>query len=740
MSWLLLAILVALNYFRAAVIDPVAAGPKCKNVPYSYYKDVSPRAILIPSDSYHPYELSVACSTYNLIYALFCAVLLSTYAFVLYYASNVYISRIIMASIETDDIKINRNIRTNYRDSLKLMIRRERMLAYGTEIEHKEATTSRTENKLSSFNNQQSSKPKLTVKNLKNNDGQEFKNDDSDSTDCVVLIGGTRRYRNDKKQQDDLGNNLCDLELEIDDDAQSYGSQDSPQLDGTNENNVYRNPLQFKSKSAPKLLQLSIPNERRDRASTMFYSDKLSPTKSELYIIPEIEYDENRLSPYVFDDDKISSPGIVTDSNLMKNVSKYDGVYDPIPQPTILKALEPSLDESSQKEQKEQKANDNLDIKHSLSESWTSADSEVIGELPVWSADDVASKRKETETKIQLIGHKSTTHPASTFFISNFSSKRNLRSASVISSTPHSPSQNSTRDFAIVPDISIGMNNNNPPRDEASLTNARIKLLKMAAEKEGRAVKTISSRFERFRRGSTSGLSVSSETNSPKTKRESILLLENQAALILKMMSNTEPDDLSAEENLNSIFLFNSPKLYFRAIEAMFLFQSFFIALAMTQMIPILSYGNYNGGWTFAFILLIGINFYIMQRILTQAVLLRSVYQLDHEIAGKVIENSNELRNSIESLRHAVFEKLKEEKIPEDEWKEFLNAFFFNRGTKVSKVIKYREFRAILNALQILKSKQSFDILWQAVDYDLSGGLSSSEVQVLFLYIFYKCS
>ena len=88
---------------------------------------------------------------------------------------------------------------------------------------------------------------------------------------------------------------------------------------------------------------------------------------------------------------------------------------------------------------------------------------------------------------------------------------------------------------------------------------------------------------------------------------------------------------VGGEVNMNSIFTCSSPSLFFRSVDALLLFQCFFMAIVFTQLIPLVSYGLvtvYNPGWIVGFILLILFNFYIIQLMLNKAVLLRAVYQV----------------------------------------------------------------------------------------------------------------
>ena len=72
--------------------------------------------------------------------------------------------------------------------------------------------------------------------------------------------------------------------------------------------------------------------------------------------------------------------------------------------------------------------------------------------------------------------------------------------------------------------------------------------------------------------------------------------------------------------------------MYFKAVEAILLVQCFYISIAATQMIPMID----NGGWILALIIPVPCILYILQMVLTKAVLLRAVYELNREVASLV--------------------------------------------------------------------------------------------------------
>jgi len=80
LSWLLLACLVAVNFFRAAVIDPSPTKKTCRNIPMQYYEHsrdylqwtTDNKAIVQPGEGTDVEGSTPPCDAYVLLYAYFC--------------------------------------------------------------------------------------------------------------------------------------------------------------------------------------------------------------------------------------------------------------------------------------------------------------------------------------------------------------------------------------------------------------------------------------------------------------------------------------------------------------------------------------------------------------------------------------------------------------------------------------------------------------------------------------------
>ena len=143
-GWFMLACLVAINYMRINLIDPVLKGERCNVMNPSLYGHQSLDAIpaerrsLAGSSDFgantnddETYLGTPACDTYLIGYNFCCAALLVILAISVYVLSTIYIDRVIRRSLELDKIDNHPDgIRFAYKDSLDIMVRREKMLAH----------------------------------------------------------------------------------------------------------------------------------------------------------------------------------------------------------------------------------------------------------------------------------------------------------------------------------------------------------------------------------------------------------------------------------------------------------------------------------------------------------------------------------------------------------------------------------------------------------------------------------
>ena len=119
-SWTIVACLVALNYFRIAIVDPTAMGRAngCTSVGKENIRSAgiisttSDHRTLGGSNADSSGSVSVdtaGCQVYLLLYTYFCGALLCLFAAIIYGVTVFYLERIISLSLETDDIKMDAN-------------------------------------------------------------------------------------------------------------------------------------------------------------------------------------------------------------------------------------------------------------------------------------------------------------------------------------------------------------------------------------------------------------------------------------------------------------------------------------------------------------------------------------------------------------------------------------------------------------------------------------------------------
>jgi Ca2+-binding EF-hand superfamily protein len=186
-----------------------------------------------------------------------------------------------------------------------------------------------------------------------------------------------------------------------------------------------------------------------------------------------------------------------------------------------------------------------------------------------------------------------------------------------------------------------------------------------------------------------------------------------------------------AAENMDSLFLWKMPSLYFRAVSIALLLQCFYIAICATQLIPMVTQVNRSAGWIIGLIIPAILNFLVLKMLLNKAVMLRAVFEIDKDVVGKVCEDTLEEIRVVENLRNAVHENLRREEIPPNEWKNYIMGIFNKYDYNQSGNVDEAEFRDFFGDLKIYMSPESFSLVWNVIDFDLSGEVTWDEVFVL---------
>jgi Ca2+-binding EF-hand superfamily protein len=121
----------------------------------------------------------------------------------------------------------------------------------------------------------------------------------------------------------------------------------------------------------------------------------------------------------------------------------------------------------------------------------------------------------------------------------------------------------------------------------------------------------------------------------------------------------------------------------------------------------------------------------VITLLLNRAVLLKCVYEIDKDVAGKVIESTLEEKRVVEHLVQSIHSTLQEKNVPQPEWKDFIKAIFNKYDYNQSGNVDEDEFRQFLGDLKIFMKHESFKLVWNRIDFDLSGEVTWDEVYVL---------
>jgi Ca2+-binding EF-hand superfamily protein len=179
------------------------------------------------------------------------------------------------------------------------------------------------------------------------------------------------------------------------------------------------------------------------------------------------------------------------------------------------------------------------------------------------------------------------------------------------------------------------------------------------------------------------------------------------------------------------VFLFGSSKLYYRIVEIGLLFQCFYISIWATQLMPLARHSENRNYWIPALTLPVIFNILLVGMTLHCSVMLKAVIELNPDIVGTVCEECIQEQNVIKDLQARVREKLSDSNTPRRLWKVFVRDQFLEFDVNHDGSLDQLEFREFLGSLDIFMGKRHFDILWEAIDIDLSNAITWDELFVI---------
>ena len=205
--------------------------------------------------------------------------------------------------------------------------------------------------------------------------------------------------------------------------------------------------------------------------------------------------------------------------------------------------------------------------------------------------------------------------------------------------------------------------------------------------------------------------------------------------LHFKLVDNGVLSGESDHEHIQNeeIYLFKDPFLFFQIVELTLLIQCFYIAVFLTQMVPIAQNTSEAGAWIVFMCLPIFINFFLIESMLSKVVLLHATTILEESIVAHVCQDTIEQDNILSTLRNKIHRQLPSSVNTPIKMFEFIQVIFEEIDKDKSGSIEQSEFRSFLGRMNVYLTKSHFEICWHKIDYDLSGGISFDEI---FSFIF----
>jgi Ca2+-binding EF-hand superfamily protein len=182
---------------------------------------------------------------------------------------------------------------------------------------------------------------------------------------------------------------------------------------------------------------------------------------------------------------------------------------------------------------------------------------------------------------------------------------------------------------------------------------------------------------------------------------------------------------------ISRIFLFKSPELHFKIVEIGLLLQCFYISVWATQLIPLAVHSSRKEEFIVLLTLPIVLTTILFTSIIHRSVMLHTIVALNSQVVDIVCDQSIDEINIVSSIRRCIQERLVQKKIEQSKWRAYIHQQLEEFDLNGDGTMDAAEFRNFLGTLNIFMSKQRFDILWEAVDYDMSGAITWDELYIL---------
>eukprot|EP00602_Paraphysomonas_sp_CaronLab_P002491 CAMPEP_0185036978 /NCGR_PEP_ID=MMETSP1103-20130426/30777_1 /TAXON_ID=36769 /ORGANISM="Paraphysomonas bandaiensis, Strain Caron Lab Isolate" /LENGTH=831 /DNA_ID=CAMNT_0027574759 /DNA_START=395 /DNA_END=2893 /DNA_ORIENTATION=- len=185
---------------------------------------------------------------------------------------------------------------------------------------------------------------------------------------------------------------------------------------------------------------------------------------------------------------------------------------------------------------------------------------------------------------------------------------------------------------------------------------------------------------------------------------------------------STEDADVKLSEDFSSIFLFDSPELFFRTVEIAIMLNSLYLSLWVSNFATAVERALAHS-WVWQILMLVPLVLVIplIGEIVKIASLISAIAELDVDVIGTIVEDEEEKENLCKELREKVLRRIRG---AVGDQKQVLRCLFNEIDTDLSGSISKAEFRDMLRALQLHYSDEKYRKLFHQVDVDKSGVLS----------------
>lgn len=182
--------------------------------------------------------------------------------------------------------------------------------------------------------------------------------------------------------------------------------------------------------------------------------------------------------------------------------------------------------------------------------------------------------------------------------------------------------------------------------------------------------------------------------------------------------------------SMNHVFVSARPSHFFKCVESALFLQCVYISLCLTQLLPLaVEDTQYTSAWCIAFILPMIVNFFILQQTLHKSVQIQSVVQLDKSIFSQVCEDCAYEKEAVDNMGARMRRKLVEMRIEKADWITCIRQIFNGYDKDGSLSLDKVEFLSLLGNLDIFMTDKSFDLLWECLDFDMSGKQSTVRIR-----------